>query len=94
MVGRVDELKPQPAPAGIEAALQEALEERNRLWHDAQRAHALEHDLRQCRRELDDITGSFSWRVTAPVRGVKDAVVPRARRVGGLARKARAQLRG
>lgn len=79
--------------ARAEAALREALEDRARVWEQAQRARALEQDLEQMRRVLSDMQQSPSWRLTAPLRRAKNAVVPRARTAAELARKAQARLR-
>jgi hypothetical protein len=85
---------PASDPAALEQALEEALRERNRLWHEAQRANALEHDLHQMRLVLQDMQSSFSWRITEPLRRMKNRVGPRARRAAELGRKARALLQG
>src|SRR3954447_12932389 len=47
--------------ARIEDALEEALEERNRLWAAAQRTEEVE-------RALAEIRSSLSWRITKPLR--------------------------
>ena len=55
----------------LEAALEEAVAERNRLWDELQRRKAAEHEVEALRRELADVTGSVSWRLTAPLRRAK-----------------------
>ena len=52
--------------------LQAALEERNRLWADAQRARSLELEVEHTRRIIAEMQQSVSWRITTPLRGVKE----------------------
>jgi len=67
-------------PAGTEKALQEALEERNRLWEELNRRVAQERELEYYRELNEKITGSLSWRITAPLRAAK-TLAERARRL-------------
>src|SRR3954447_17927121 len=50
--------------ARLEDALEEALEERNRLWAAAQRTQEVE-------RALAEMRSSLSWRITKPLRLVR-----------------------
>jgi hypothetical protein len=76
-----------------QAALAEAIEERNRLWADAHRTRALEHDLAHVRGMLDSMQRSASWRLTAPLRAAKTAAERQRGRAGRLTLRARARLR-
>ena len=67
-------------PAGTEKALQEALEERNRLWEELNRRVAQERELEYYRELNEKITSSLSWRITAPLRAAK-TLAERARRL-------------
>jgi hypothetical protein len=57
-----------------EAALREALEERNRLWEELQRQRALEADLAYWRARAEDIERSRWWRLGKPLRLAKRLV--------------------
>jgi hypothetical protein len=52
-------------------ALQEALEERNRLWEELQRRRSVEEDLAYWRGRAQDIERSRWWRAGAPLRLAK-----------------------
>ena len=54
-----------------EAALEEALAERNRLWNELQRRTASEHEADYYRSIYAALEGSLSWRMTAPLRDAK-----------------------
>lgn len=54
-----------------EAALREALEERNRLWEELQRQRALEADLAYWRARAENIERSRWWRLGKPLRLAK-----------------------
>jgi hypothetical protein len=54
--------------------LDEALEERNRLWEELQRSRAAEADLEYWRARAKDIEGSRWWRAGAPLRLAKRLV--------------------
>ena len=54
-----------------EKALAEALEEKARLWDEANRRRAAEQELAEVRKMVQQMEGSPSWRVTAPLRQVK-----------------------
>ena len=49
--------------AAAEAALEEALAERNRLWEELQREHADRRELEQLRAELRTVRASRLWRL-------------------------------
>jgi hypothetical protein len=51
-----------------EEALEEALEERNRLWTELQSRTAHDRELEFYRREVERMKRSLSWRITAPLR--------------------------
>ena len=63
MDGTVDERL-----ARAEAALAEALAERNRLWDELNRRKACEEELEHQYRVVASLTSSASWRMTAPLR--------------------------
>jgi hypothetical protein len=73
-----------------EAALEEALAERNRLWEELNRRSACEDELDHYRRLAGMMEGSASWRLTRPVRDAKRVAI--AGRAGG--RQAAAKIRG
>jgi hypothetical protein len=54
-----------------EAALREALEERNRLWEQLQHRRAVEEDLAYWRARAEGIERSRWWRAGAPLRLAK-----------------------
>jgi hypothetical protein len=65
-----------------ESALEEVLEERNRLWEELNRRAAQEHELDHLRATVRAMEGSLSWRVTRPLRAGKrfvEADLPRLR---------------
>jgi hypothetical protein len=53
-----------------EAALEEALAERNELWAELQRRVSAERELEHYRHAYHHLVHSHSWRVTAPLRSV------------------------
>jgi hypothetical protein len=57
--------------ARAEQALLEALEERNRLWHELQEHRSVEQDLNYWRARAQDIEQSRWWRAGAPLRLAK-----------------------
>jgi hypothetical protein len=59
---------PDDTPAD---ALQEALEERNRLWEELQRRRSVEEDLAYWRGRAEGIERSRWWRAGAPLRLAK-----------------------
>ena len=73
-------VSPETDSADVGKALQEALEERNRLWEELNRRVAQERELEYYRELNANIMSSFSWRVTAPLRAGK-TVAERARRL-------------
>jgi hypothetical protein len=76
-----------------EAALEEAIAERNRLWAELQRNNAALEDLDHVRAMVTSMQSSVSWRVTQPIRGVKTTVGPRLDLVRRNRRKAAARLK-
>lgn len=73
-----------------EQALANALEERARLWDDANRRAAAERELAETRRMLDQMKGSPSWRLTAPLRAAKNGL----KRQRQLVKRGASALRG
>lgn len=53
-----------------EAALEEALAERNRLWEELHTRVSQENELKYLRSAYYTLVHSKSWRITAPLRGV------------------------
>lgn len=76
-----------------EAALAEAVEERNRLWDELQRNNAAVNDAAALRELIAGMESSLSWRLTRPIRALKAATAPRARLSRDLTRKAAARLK-
>lgn len=73
-----------------EEALAEALEERARLWDDANRRAAAERELAEVRKMVDQMQSSPSWRLTAPLRSAKG----RLKRHRQLVKRGTSALRG
>ncbi len=57
-----------------EQALEQALEERSRLWGELQLHHSQERELEYLRRRLAEVEGSTWWRLGAPLRLASKAV--------------------
>jgi hypothetical protein len=72
-----------------EAALQEALAERNRLWEELQRRASVEEDLEYWRTRAQDIERSRWWRAGRPLRLAKRAMQDPADALEELARRLR-----
>ena len=53
------------------ARVEELLAERARLWEEVHRLRAERRDVEHYRRQADYVTSSLSWRVTAPLRSLK-----------------------
>jgi hypothetical protein len=70
-----------------EAALEDALRERNELWEELHRRAAVETALEECRAANERFEASLSWRITAPLRRAKAAGI-RARTLVGRGRTA------
>ena len=68
-----------------EAALEEVLAERNRLWEELHRQRADEHEAAYYRQLYHQVVSSRSWKLTAPLRSAKWFV----RQVPELARRLR-----
>ena len=54
-----------------EAALEETLAERNRLWQEVHRRAAVDEELEYYRTSMRLLHNSFSWRITRPLRTSK-----------------------
>jgi hypothetical protein len=54
-----------------ETALQETLDERNRLWHELHRRAAVDEELEYYRTAMHQLHSSLSWRMTRPLRTSK-----------------------
>jgi hypothetical protein len=61
-----DELEKRASQA--EAALEEVIAERNRLWEELHRRKAEERELEHLRSAYHTLVSSKSWRLTAPLR--------------------------
>ena len=53
------------------ARVDELLAERARLWEEVHRLRAERREVEHYRQQADYVTGSLSWRVTAPLRAGK-----------------------
>ena len=53
-----------------EAALEEALDERNRLWEELHTRVSQEHELKHYKMAYHSLVHSKSWQITAPLRGL------------------------
>lgn len=76
-----------------EAALEESLTERNRLWGELQRNNAAADDVRHLRALVAKMEASVSWRLTAPIRAVKHGVAPRWRLIRSHWRRVAGRLK-
>jgi hypothetical protein len=56
---------------GAEAALEEALAERNRLWAELHERAASDRELEYYRNLTQKMEDSLSWRITTPLRTLK-----------------------
>ena len=56
-----------------QAALEEALVERNRLWEELHRRVAQDREVEYLRQLNADLEASLSWRITKPLRAAKTA---------------------
>lgn len=74
--------------------LQDALEERNRLWEELQRKNALEADLDYWRQRATDIERSRWWRAGFPLRYAKRFMKDPAGMLEGRAHAIRRRRRG
>jgi hypothetical protein len=63
-------LDPEERAKRAEAALEEALAERNRLWEELHRRVAQERELEHYKTAYHTLVHSKSWRITAPLRAV------------------------
>jgi hypothetical protein len=70
-----------------ERALEEALEERNRLWEELQQRESQEEDLAYWRDRAQDIERSRWWRAGRPLRLAKRAVRDPTAALEALARR-------
>jgi predicted nuclease with TOPRIM domain len=59
------------ASSDLERRLEEALRERARLWEQLHEQRALEQEVEHLRRKVARMEGSLSWRITKPIRLVK-----------------------
>ena len=76
-----------------EAALEEALADRNRLWGELQRNNAAADDLKHLRAMVASMESSVSWRLTTPIRAVKETLLPRWRLIRAHWRKVADRLK-
>lgn len=80
----------QQTVASLTTQLHDALAERNECWGEAQRARALDLEVRHTRKIIADMKRSPSWRLTTPLREGKQGL-RWAKRTAGRLRK---ELRG
>jgi hypothetical protein len=71
---------PELRAQAAEAALQEALAERNRLWDELNRLKASRREDDHYRFKYEQVVGSVSWKVTRPLRTAKWLVLELPRR--------------
>lgn len=66
--GKKDSVSAEERAERAEAALEEALAERNELWAELQRRVSAENELAHYRNAYHHLVHSRSWRLTAPLR--------------------------
>jgi hypothetical protein len=67
-VSKAENISAEERAKRAEAALEEALEERNKLWAELQQRISTEHELEHYRHAYHHLVHSHSWRLTAPLR--------------------------
>jgi hypothetical protein len=77
-----------------EEALRDAVEERNRLWHELQERRSAEQDVAYWRERASDIERSRWWRAGFPLRYVKRFLEDPAGMLEGRAHAIRRRRRG
>jgi hypothetical protein len=77
-----------------EEALREAVEERNRLWHELQERRSAEQDVAYWRERASDIERSRWWRAGFPLRYVRRFLEDPAGMLEGRAHAIRRRRRG
>jgi hypothetical protein len=77
-----------------EEALRDAVEERNRLWHELQELRSAEQDVAYWRERASDIERSRWWRAGFPLRYVKRFLEDPAGMLEGRAHAIRRRRRG
>jgi hypothetical protein len=77
-----------------EEALREAVEERNRLWHELQERRSAEQDVAYWRERVSDIERSRWWRAGFPLRYVRRFLEDPAGMLEGRAHAIRRRRRG
>jgi hypothetical protein len=77
-----------------EAALRDAVEERNRLWHELQERRSAEEDVAYWRKRASDIERSRWWRAGFPLRYVRRFLEDPAGMLEGRAYAIRRRRRG
>jgi len=68
------EISPEDRASRAELALEQALEERARLWGELQLHHSQEREVEYLRRRLTEVEGSGWWRLGRPLRLASKAV--------------------
>jgi hypothetical protein len=63
-------IDPEERAKRAEAALEETIAERNRLWEELHTRVSQEHELKHYKMAFHALVHSKSWRITAPLRGV------------------------
>jgi hypothetical protein len=87
-------LDPEERARRAEEALERAVEERNRLWEELQRAGAAEADLEYWRNRAADIERSRWWKAGFPFRYMKRFLDDPAGMLEGRAHAIRRRRRG
>jgi hypothetical protein len=77
-----------------EEALRDAVEERNRLWHELQERRSAEQDVAYWRERASDIERSRWWRAGFPLRYVRRFLEDPAGMLEGRAHAIRRRRRG
>jgi hypothetical protein len=72
---------PEQRAQEAEAALQEALAERNRLWEELNRLKAGQREEDHYRFKYEQLVDSVSWKVTRPLRTAKWLALELPRRI-------------
>jgi hypothetical protein len=67
-------VEPEKKLDDLEKALEEALEERNRLWAELNERQVDQRELEQLRRELKAVHGSAMWKLTGHLKRLRHVV--------------------
>lgn len=67
-------VEPEKRLDDLEKALEETLEERNRLWAELNELHVDQRELEHLRAELNEIHGSAMWKLTGYLKQLRHVV--------------------